>query len=236
MLCVLSLMCVLWGLLAGCGRVNRIALPQHGSVVQASPETVPSAPLYFTKAIFGLRRGEVVASLYNGELSGGDLCNYGEAGLVTWPTGLPALGRNTEELAGLFHEVMHSQGYDVTAAPSLVFDRAQEEMRAQFLVAARITDIKANICRHHGVWYGDDLHTSSGELYAEVEWSLYSRLEGRVVLVCRTSGYHGSEAAMPEGELVLFQEAFSEAVRALAARDDLRAALRSVPAAAAAGN
>jgi hypothetical protein len=66
----------------------------------------------------------------------------------------------------------------VAGDPSVVFDRKEELNRARYLVAARITDMKANICNVASLWDGRSLGTQSGEVFSRSSGPYIQALSG----------------------------------------------------------
>ena len=56
------------------------------------------------------------------------------------------------DVADMFHEELSAAGYDVTGNPGRLFEREEDEERAELVVSAQVTDVKMNVCRKMGWW------------------------------------------------------------------------------------
>ena len=83
-------------------------------------------------------------------------------------------------------------GYDVTGNPGRLFEREEDEERAELVVSAQVTDVKMNVCRKMGWWLiKSDIIGEEVEASVKVDWTVYSRLERRMVLRTSTRGLYG---------------------------------------------
>lgn len=191
-------------------------------------------PMIFEKAIISIRRGEAIGSMYNGVSDiGGHLCNYQSGAEMTWADGRTMIAGKDGDLSDVFYEVMLPLGYNVVGDPSVVFDRDQELAKAKHLIAARVLNVKTNICHEFSAWDGMNLHKTSGELFMEVEWTVYSVFNKKVEFKTRTTGYYKLAAGKVDGYNLIFTEAFSSAVQNFAAQQEFNSLLQKKSAKAA---
>ncbi|EWY40680.1 hypothetical protein N825_35500 [Skermanella stibiiresistens SB22] len=193
--------------LSGCGvnvRKTEIAEP-------------PTPPAQSRKV--PIRFGELQARLRRGDVIGGYVIGFtcmGPYDPVTWTSGRTMMDR--EDVADLFHEEMSAAGYDVAGNPNRLFEAGEDEQRAELVVSAQVVDVKMNICRKMGIWLiqsaiiGEDVEAS-----VKVDWTVYSRLERRMVLRATTWGYHGGGDATEDGRILALEQAFASAIANLAA-------------------
>ena len=160
--------------LAGCGvNVRRAEI--------AEPLTPPGTWVRF---------GEMQAKLRRGDRIGGYVIGFtclGPFDPITWTSGREMMDRS--DVADMFHEELSAAGYDVTGNPGRLFEREEDE-EGPVVVSAQVTDVKMNVCRKMGWWLiesdiiGEEVEASVG-----VDWTVYSRLERRMVLRTSTRGY-----------------------------------------------
>jgi serine protease Do len=110
----------------------------------------------------------------------------------------------------VFASVMKSHGYPVDDDVEL-FEGSKERV-ADLKVGARITDATLNLCYPD---YRNDLKTK-GSAYLKIEWSIYSTIEKRVVLVTATEGSTYTEIESTIGEAGILRPAMAEALEKLA--------------------
>ena len=85
-----------------------------------------------------------------------------------------------------------------------------------------------NVCRKMGWWLiesdiiGEEVEASVG-----VDWTVYSRLERRMVLRTSTRGYTAAGAATEDGKVIAVEQAMAGAIANLAADPDFQAAAAS---------
>ena len=200
--------------LAGCGvnvRKAEIAEPL------TPPSEVRAVPIRF---------GELQAKLRRGDLIGGYVIGFtclGPFDPITWTTGREMMDRG--DVADMFHEELSAAGYDVTGNPGRLFEREEDEERAELVVSAQVTDVKMNVCRKMGWWLIEsDIIGEEVEASVKVDWTVYSRLERRMVLRTSTRGYTDGGSATEDGRVLAIEQAMAGAIANLAADPDFRAA------------
>lgn len=204
--------------MAGCG-TQKIAVP----VARISPPLVipPNTkmePIGFEGAVLALNRGQEIGALYSGtsEVSM-DLCNYGSDAKLNWSAGKAYIGGRDDQFAEAVYDALKARGYNVVGDPRVVFKREEELSRSRFKLAARIIDMKANVCNVHSWWDGRSMGKQHAEVYLKAEWSVFSTMADKVVMQVTTEGYYKRPDEVPEGFLLAVLDAFSAAADELAA-------------------
>jgi serine protease Do len=177
------------------------------------------ASLGFEAAILDVRRGTTIGSFPGGYSPSGSFCNFRRSSEMTQTEGRKVIAGRDGELAAIFYQTLTDLGYKVVGDPSVVFERKEEINKARYLVAARITDIKANICNAASLWDGRPLGTQTGEVFLQIDWSFYSSAQRSVVLNVQTTGYNKSSEERPDGFYLIFADAFASATRNLGANN-----------------
>jgi hypothetical protein len=200
--------------LAGCGvnvRKTEIAEPL------TPPAEARPVPVRF---------GELQAKLRRGDRIGGYVIGFtclGPFDPITWTTGREMMDHS--DVADMFHEELSAAGYDVTGNPGRLFEREEDEERAELVVSAQVTDVKMNVCRKMGWWLIEsDVVGEEVEASIKVDWTVYSRLDRRMVLRTSTRGYTGGGSATEDGKILAIEQAMAGAIANLAADPDFRAA------------
>ncbi|MBG0777619.1 MAG: trypsin-like peptidase domain-containing protein [Desulfovibrionaceae bacterium] len=168
-----------------------------------------------------IKRGQAVGAYYTGYAPNSmNICNLNSAGEFTIASGRHLVSDREGDLSEYFYEVLDSHGYKTVGDPKLIFQREEELAKAKFKVAARITDMKINICNIYNGWDGANMHKSQGEAWMAVEWSVYSSMDRETLLRIPTDGHYLLEKPTGDGEFVLFAETFASAAEELAADKD----------------
>ncbi|HAJ22387.1 MAG TPA: hypothetical protein DCL95_20430 [Rhodospirillaceae bacterium] len=206
-------------LVSGCNTTARMEVP---TVVQPEPvefNTADVLPFGFEGAVSGLRFGTVIAHFPAEGVPGvsASLCNYSYTGeaTLTLTNGSRQLSGWNEELRITFFEVMKSHGFDVVGDPTNLFTYEKEAARAEYAIGARIKDMSGNFCEDHDFWYGYPQDKYSGEMYMEVEWTLFNTTQRQEVAKLKTSGYHKVIKPSRSGMLEAIIGAFGAAAEAL---------------------
>ena len=118
---------------------------------------------------------------------------------------------DVSKYADLFTSVMKSHGYPVDDEVEL-FENSKEHV-ADLKIGARITDATLNVCYPES--YKNDLK-ATGSAYLKVEWSIYSTLEKKVVLVSRSEGSTYTDVESTIGEAGILRPALADALEKLA--------------------
>lgn len=203
--------------LAGCG-TPKISVPvARVSPRLAVPPNTKMEPIGFEGAVLALNRGQEIGALYSGrsEVSM-DLCNYGSDAKLTWGAGKAYIGGRDDQFAEAVYDALKARGYNVVGDPRVVFKREEELSRARFKLAARITDMKANVCNVCSWWDGRPRGKQYAEVYLKAEWSVFSTMADKVVMQVTTEGYNKRPDEVPEGFLLTVLDAFSASAEELA--------------------
>lgn len=202
-----------------------LPLPGCGVNVRKTEIAEPLTPPVEARAV-PIRFGELQAKVRRGDRIGGYVIGFtclGPFDPITWTTGREMMDRG--DVADMFHEELSAAGYDVTGNPGRLFEREEDEERAELVVSAQVTDVKMNVCRKMGWWLIEsDVIGEEVEASVKVDWTVYSRLERRMVLRTSTRGYTGSGSATEDGKILALEQAMAGAIANLAADPDFRAA------------
>lgn len=122
-----------------------------------------------------------------------------------------------EELRRVFSYTMESLGYDVTVDNEFIFDPEieEEELRSEYLIGAKIRQVKARICINEPnillslVTGGSGV---SGLIYMKVEWSVYDNLRKKTVLKTTSEGFVNRSDPNKDGFELLIHQAFEMAL------------------------
>jgi len=171
----------------------------------------------FEKALVTIRRGDTIGAYVGGrsKAGSGHLCNYFNGGNITWGSGKITLAGRDGELSGVFRDTMAPLGYTVVGDDSIVFERENELNKAKYRIAARVTEIKANLCKLNHWWDGRPINKSNGEMTIDIEWSIYSSLKRETISKIKTRGYIDNSEEREDGFLMLFMDAFADAAERL---------------------
>jgi S1-C subfamily serine protease len=191
--------CVILFVFSGC-------VPESIDVKDAeilTPKAIPSGkkakPVQLKRVITKIKRGTVI-----GSIQAGMLCLPG--GELTWKGGRGFVDIN--ELNEVFREEFESANYTVVGDPDSLFDDSSS-WQAEYLIGAIITDIEVGLCYQPG--------GTKGDVYLEVNWQVYSRLDRKVVYKTTTEGSY--EVIEPSSHAVmdLYVYAFGMAAQNLLA-------------------
>ena len=224
--CLALLALLAAGLLAGCGgRVMKIPdLPPVGEVppLARSPD---NATFALSRVVVTIKRGTVTARYPLGlPRTGGrsvacntrDIDNWVEV----WASGRTNIGDWRYPLGEVFYEMLTDKGFSVAGDPNDLFKRGDAVASAEYLIGARVFEMRSNYCEH------DTFKTYDfgyfGETYVEVEWTVFSSLSQQAVFVQETAGYHRTDKPRTYGKSDLFHEAFADALRRFAKHPEFR--------------
>tara|TARA_R110000787_G_scaffold58251_10_gene132911 strand:+ start:492 stop:1775 length:1284 start_codon:yes stop_codon:yes gene_type:complete len=188
-----------------------------GSLFQNSSNS-SVATIRLDKVIASLNRGRVIAHFPNTEgafSSMGYLCNYhveDDSAKLEWGQGAVAFGDWRNEFGKIFYQIMQERSHNVVGDPGKLFGNKEEVQAAEYLIGARITDIRGNFCQEHHWWDGRPLKRFKGEGYMKIDWEVFASLGRRVVYRVQTEGYAQTRDFKRQGMLVTFQNAFADAV------------------------
>jgi serine protease Do len=226
---VLLLTIAIFVLVSGCNTTARMEVP---TVVQPEPvefNTSDIVPFAFQGAVSGMRFGSVIAHFPAEGVPGisSSLCNYSYTGEVTLTlnNGSRHLSGWNDEMHMAFFEVMKSQGFDVVGDPTNLFDYSDERGRAEFAIGARIKDMSGNFCEDHDFWYGYPQDRYAGEMFMEVEWTIFNTTMRQEKNRITTTGYFKVRKSSRTGMLEAIIGAFSAATESLGSNKDFIKAL-----------
>jgi S1-C subfamily serine protease len=141
-----------------------------------TPKEIPSGqkakPVQLKKVLVKIKRGTEIGSIQTGML-----CL--PAGPIKWKGGRFVF--DIAEFDEVFREEFENANYKVVGDPEALFDDPSS-WQAEFLIGAIVTDIDMSIC--------SSLMGLKGEIYLEVNWQVYSRLDRKVVYKTKTEGSH----------------------------------------------
>jgi len=140
-----------------------------------------------------------------------------------------------EEFERLFREQLAQGGYTVSGDPTNLFE--SDTKTAEIQVGALLTGIDARFCAQQTLrdrFFENDRIVVNGAATMQVEWQIYSTLQGKVIARIPTTGSYATESAIDGGDIVIMQRAFADNARALAASSQFREALGGASNAAAA--
>jgi len=162
-------------------------------------------PVQFRGVLIKLRLGTVV-----GKLQDGGFCT--KVRDLVWRGDQSAV--DDSELYGVFGEELTAAGYRVVGDPDAVFED-ESGSEAEYLVAALIKQMRANICYLRAGAFNSEGWT--GDAALSVEWQVYSRLDRKVVYQHATQGSAEITEWRPTGDRDVVNEAFAQATRGLLA-------------------
>ncbi len=217
---------VVWSglILSACGTTGLMEMPKV-ELMDAPAVTMPlhrQATFLLDKVVANIKRGTIILHFPSEGLQtnvDGTLCNFRNYDDTTreWRGGSSSFGSWTSELGEVFHEVLSAKGFNIKGDPKKMFGRENISGSAEYLIGARIKEIRGNICHAHHWWDGRALRMYSGEIYIEVEWRIFSILLNREVLVVGTKAYHLQKTLKKNSILLMLNNAFANAAEALLA-------------------
>ena len=189
--------------------------------VQSVPQMVETKPISFSYARIDLKRGTTIAAypflrflFPNVNIGFFRMCNPTlrhrlSRSTVKW-TGSNIFGRGRGELADSVEQPLKEMGYDVVSSDVSLFRGSVEQMRSELALAARIVDIRMNVCN---IWTLLEARTSlaGGDAYIKVEWEVYDPLRKRVVGKITTEGIGYVDEPEPDGVSALLLNALRDA-------------------------
>jgi len=218
-------------LLSACNTTQLMKIPEV-ETPEAMFTDVPTnkQPAFvLSKIVANIKRGTPIAH-YPGDFKfagtgiEGGLCNHytqGEVKMV-WGTGSSQLGNWSTELGEVFYEVMSNAGYNVAGNPGDLFGQNETASSAEFSIGGRIKEIRGNICSNHSRWDGRPLGTESGEIYVDMEWTIYSNLMRAEVETISTKGYNLQAQPIYDGTTIMFHNAFASSAENLSASAEFK--------------
>lgn len=218
--------CTFWTvavlIVAGCNTTEKMHVPVVSAMSPVAVTTPAREQASFTlgKVVVAIPRGTTIAHFpVSGNTTEGTLCNRGHSGNSTldWSAGSAQFGDWRSEFGDIFFEVMQDKGVNVVGDPKKLFQQAESAATAEYLLGARIREIKGNFCESHHWWDGKPLREYSGEFFIRIEWSVYSTLTRRTVTRFDTTGHHLQKQSKKQGIQLTFLGAFAAATENLLA-------------------
>ena len=139
-------------LVAGCASTTVSQVEVQQAIQITDPDKVK--PIAITKVAAKIRRGTDI-----GDLQAGWLCVKNDD--IKWRSGNKVQMSN-EDLVDVFREELEANGWPVVGSTENLFD-GYDVSGAEVLVAARISDIEANMCALNagfGDWQYDRFHAN----------------------------------------------------------------------------
>lgn len=212
---------------AGCRTASKMDVPAvaPAQVLKAETRSVDMASITLGRVVVGVRRGTTIAHFPRKSISiGSRLCNYrrDQGDTLEWRSGSREFGNWESEFGEIFFDVMTERGFNVLGDSRDLFKQADKAHSAEYMIGARIVDIRGNLCEWFGGWTGRSLDLYSGEFFVTVDWSVFSTLSDRTVARFRTSARFEQEDPRKEGINLAFSGAFARAAENLGKVDKFR--------------
>jgi hypothetical protein len=142
---------------------------------------------------------------------------------VFWTSGVDM--RRGSTIDARFGEVLADTGFDVLGRQGGPDAPGVGDNRARFTVQGELRDVRLELC-HRNNWLTGASKGVSGTGSLRVDWTVYDARGGRLVHRVATSGVSRQDSGVPQGDILLIEEAFAAAADRLAADPGFRAALR----------
>ncbi len=121
-----------------------------------------------------------------------------------------------------FGEVLADAGYDVAGFLGSEYEADFDRRRARYIVRGDLRAVNNDLCRRRSWLTGRD-EGVSGTGSVRVEWTVYDAATGRLVHRVTTTGVARKDSGVPQGDVLLIEDAFGTAVEALGADPGFRA-------------
>lgn len=196
--------------LPGCARYVQSA--DYSPALEV-PQDARPAPIKFVRAEILLPIGTDIGF----ESDSSRLCGW-----PRYPVSRTVLRDAIDEkfLRQTFHDALEGQGYDVTESLDIVYDLEDEENRAEYSITAKIKDAELEMCHNEPdnvMVFFTTRRGVEGELYMDVDWTIYDALHRKVAYTTRTKGYTKRRIPNQEGLELMFSDAFEMAAHNLGA-------------------
>jgi S1-C subfamily serine protease len=162
-------------------------------------------PIAITKVAATIRRGTEV-----GELGIGWLCVRNDE--IKWRSGNKVF-LSSEDLVDVFRQELEVNGWPVVGSTEDLFE-GYDVSGAEVLVAARVTDLEAQLCAPNGGFGNFDL---KGSMRMKVEWQVYSPARRSLIGKIVTEGSSEQKKADDDAAFLLLSDAFAVAANNLIA-------------------
>lgn len=193
--------------LSGCKSVPVQQVNQNAPIAISSKSDVK--PLAITKVVGKLKRGSDI-----GDWQAGLMCiRHGD---INWKSG-SKVNLTNETLSDIFREELENNGWPVVGTTEDLFN-GYDVSGAELLVAAKVTEIHANLCYPYAGF--GNFASTKGALRLKAEWQIYSPFTKSVISSITTEGSTESKEVIEGGQATLLENAFSVAVSNLLASED----------------
>lgn len=183
----------------------------------------------FKGAISAIRHGTTVLHFPSAGLDEIDssLCNRTRIDVNTyeWRASNKWLGGWNTEVGKMIYTTLTNGGFDVAGNPDALFEVEEDFSRTDYLLGARLTEMKGNVCQKHHWWDGRPLDKYSAETTLAIDWILYDPVRKRSVKVVETEGYGIQKDPKSTGIEDAFYDAWADAANKLAMDPDFAEAL-----------
>ena len=178
-------------------------------------ETSKLKPVAITKVVGKIPRGTVI-----GSTGFGMFC--GDQRPIKWRQG-SRVNLSTEDLHDVFRDVLESKGWPVVGSTENLFE-GFDVSGADILIAAKIVDLKMNIC-YPLTGFGNFID-ANGSASLTVEWQVYNPLRKEIIGKIKTDGSHETDKSSDDASVIIFENAFSISANNLLASKDFYALLK----------
>lgn len=207
-----------------CNTTKQMVIPSSTVKSSFTPLNMSESKSNFAlaKIISDIDRGETIFAFPAQNKTKGTMCNYRTQGEITYAGGKQFLGDWSSELGEVFYETLTKMGYSVAGDPSDLFNQKTVANSAEFLIGARLLKMSGNFCHVHHWWDGRPLFKYSGELFVELEWSIFNTLTKDIIYKNKTSGYYKQNDPIKNGISVAFDNSFADAAEKFASSPEMR--------------
>ncbi|MFD1624699.1 S1C family serine protease [Azospirillum griseum] len=142
---------------------------------------------------------------------------------VHWTSGADL--RRGSTIDARFAEILADTGFDVVGRADGPDAPGQGRDRARYVIQGALRDVRLELC-HRNDWLTGASRGVSGSGSARVDWSVSDARSGQVVLRVTTSGVSRQTSGVPQGDILLIEEAVTAAADRLAADTRFRDTVR----------
>ena len=172
-------------------------------------------PVAITKVVGKIPRGTVIGSTGFGMFCGDQTpIKWRQSGRVNL---------STEDLHDTFRDVLESKGWPVIGSTENLFD-GYDVSGADLLIAAKIVDLKMNLCYPLTGW--GNFTDAKGSASMEVEWQIYNPMRKEIIGKIITKGSDETEKNSDDASIVVFENAFSMSANNLLASTEFFSLLK----------
>lgn len=210
-----SFLCLMAALLLAASCTNVKKADYHTPLIP--PEDAHPAPIHFSGVKFDIPTGQDLGEIQAGGLGCGLNFIPVERHIITGAA-------DGSDMRDVFRDTLKGEGYDITGSLDFGFpeELEMELLRAEYRVGATIKNVQVSGCMDTPnelfLGLGSDLATRiDGELYMEVEWTVYDALHRRTVYKTTQEGYTDLIYGNAEGLTLMITQAFEMAAHNLGA-------------------